>query len=149
MPRSYLATMSLTRVAVGACCTLMLGLHSPSARADSPDSSVRRELAGHVFFPSLIVNNPFLSTYVDLSTAAGYAWISGPDFDAGGNLLGSQSLRAEAMGLGLKFQLSLTELVAIRLQAAGGLDGGSDARSALVVGMVEPLSVGPGVTVGR
>lgn len=127
-------------VAVGA-------LVSSTARADSvEDFGPRRQLAGHVFFPSLLVNDPFVSTYVAVFTAAGYDWIDGPGFDLAGNQSGTRSYRAAAMAQGATFQAGLTDFLAIRFSGAGAVDGGASARSALVVGMVLPISAGAGAT---
>src|SRR5262249_45432735 len=114
------SSMPLIRIAIVLCWFGTLSGHGSSARADSSDSSEesspRRELAGYIFFPSLVVNNPFLSTYFAVSTAAGYEWIRGPDFDALGNLdavgnlstTPTRSYRAAAMAQGATFQASLT-----------------------------------------
>ena len=143
--------MALGRtLAIGLCCAGTLG----RARADSlDDSSLRRELAGHVFFPSLVVANPFLSTHLALFTAAGYDWIEGPDFDAIGNLAArpvtrERSYAAQAIAEGVTFQANVTDYLAIRIAGGGGLEGGSNGRSALVVGAIQPITAGAGATLG-
>jgi hypothetical protein len=42
----------------------------------------------------------------------------------------------------------VTDYLAIRFAGGGGVDGGSNARSALVVGMIQPITAGAGATVG-
>ena len=140
--------MSLKQIAIAACWSATLGVHEHGAGADSiEDFGPRRELAGHVFFPSLIVADPFVSTYFSSSVAAGYEWIDGPDFDALGNLVDTtRSYRAQAMAEGVTFQANLNDFMAIRFAGGGGLDGGSNARSALVVGMIQPITAGAGAT---
>jgi hypothetical protein len=133
--------MSLKAVVVA------LGALVSTARADSvEDFGPRRQLAGHVFFPSLIVQDPFVSTYVAVFTAAGYDWLEGPGFDIAGNTVGRRSYRAAAMAQGATFQAGLTDFLAIRVTGSGAVDGGASARSALVVGMVLPISVDGGAT---
>src|SRR5262249_47921487 len=135
---------------IAMCCVATLGVHAWNARADSiDDSGPRRELAGHVFFPSLVVANPFLSTYIALFTAAGYDWIEGPDFDGIGNLAArpvtrERSYAAQAIAEGVTFQANVTDYLAIRIAGGGGLEGGSNGRSALVVGAIEPITAGAG-----
>jgi hypothetical protein len=124
-----------------------LGTLVSTARADSvEDFGPRRQLAGHVFFPSLVIQDPFVSTYVSVFTAAGYDWIDGPGFDIAGNTVGRRSYRAAAMAQGATFQAGLTDFLAIRVTGSGAVDGGASARSALVVGMVLPISVDGGAT---
>jgi hypothetical protein len=130
-------------------CLLLL-LSSPaladSQAAGSDEKSWRRELAGHVFFPSLAVPDPFLSTYLSIDIGAGYAWIDGPGFDIRGNPIGRESYNAEALVETLSFQGSVTRWLALRIGGGGGLDGGSNARSAVAVGMVSPIPVKVGAT---
>src|SRR5262245_10627725 len=89
----------------------------------------RRELAGHLFVPSLAVSDPFLSTYLSVDTGVGYSWIDGPGFDLRGNIVGSRSYRAEALALAVTFQASVTRWLALRFGVGGGVNGGSDASS--------------------
>lgn len=139
--------MSLKHVAIALGCGMLH--HASNVRADpAQEAAPRRELAGHVFFPSLIVNDPFVSTYVAMSTAAGYSWIDGPGFDSLGSLTGSGSYRAQAMAQALTVQANVIDFMALRFTGGGGLDGGGNARSALVVGMVQPLTAGAGATLG-
>ena len=139
--------MSLKQVALALC---LFVIHESLARADSYDDIVpHRELGGHVYFPSLIVSDPFVSTYIALFTGAGYEWIDGPDFDSLGDRISTsttRSYRAAAMAQGATFQATLTDFMALRITGGGGLDGGSNARSALVVGMIQPLTAGVGTT---
>jgi hypothetical protein len=100
-----------------------------------------------VYFPSLVVQDPFVSTYFSLFTAAGYEWIDGPGFDPLGNRTSdTRSYRAAELAQGAAFQVSPTSCLAIRFTGGGGLDGGVNGRSALVIGMIAPLSGGVGVT---
>src|SRR5262249_36453668 len=112
-------------------------------------SSLGGEAVGQVFFPSLVVANPFLSTHIALFTAAGYDWIEGPDFDGIGNLAArpvtrERSYAAQAIAEGVTFQANVTDYLAIRVAGGGGLEGGSNGRSALVVGAIEPITAGAG-----
>jgi hypothetical protein len=137
--------MSLKALAVALWCT---GILAAEARADDSieDFGPRRELAGHVFFPSLVVTDPFVSTYFSAFTAAGYDWIEGPSFDIRGNTIGRRSYRAAAMAQGATFQAGLTDFLAIRITGGGGVDGGASARSAVVIGAIIPITVGAGAT---
>jgi hypothetical protein len=140
--------MSLKQLAVALCWFGTLGVHAWSARADDiEDFGPKRELAQHVFFPSLIVADPFLSTYLSMDIAAGYDWITGPDFDVLGNLMTARrSYDAQAMAEGASFQASVTDFMAIRVAAGGGIDAGGNARSAVVVGAIQPIIAGAGTT---
>jgi hypothetical protein len=142
--------MSLKQIAMVSCWLGMLGVDAGRARADDiEDFGPRRELAGHVFFPSLIIANPFLSTYIGVESAAGYEWIDGPGFDLFGNLsIGRRSYRAAAMAQGVTFQANLNNYLAIRFAGGGGVDGGTNGPSAVVVGMNQPITAGGGVTLG-
>jgi hypothetical protein len=126
---------------------LVLLLLSTTAVAAPEEKKWRRELNGHVFVPSLAaVPDPFLSTHLMLTLDAGYSWIKGPSFDLRGNPIGGATYRAEAMGMTALFQAALTRWLALRIGGGGGVNGGEDARSALVVGMQEPLSVNVGLS---
>jgi hypothetical protein len=136
--------MSLKLLAVALGCTGM----AATAHADPvEDFGPRRELAGHVFFPSLVVQDPFVSTYFSMSTAAGYEWIDGPSFDTLGNRTATtRSYRAAELAEGVAFQASLASCLAIRISGGGGIDAGVNGRSALVVGAIAPISAGVGAT---
>jgi hypothetical protein len=135
---------------VARCACLILLLTTPvlaDPGGEGSDEKWRRELAGHVFVPSLTVADPFLSTDFTVDTGLGYSWINGPGFDVRGDVIGSGSYTAEAMALALAFQASVTRWLALRVGAGGGLNGGNDARSALVVGMLQPIVANVGATV--
>jgi hypothetical protein len=130
------------------CCALLLAapaLAEPDSTA-SGDHQWRRELAGHVFFPSLAVPDPFLSTHFEILTGAGYAWIDGPGFDVRGNLVGTAEYKAGALSETLAFQASLTQWLAVRLSGDGGVNAGFNASSALVIGAVQPIGITAGAT---
>src|SRR6478609_684261 len=93
-----------------------------------------RELNGHLFIPSLTIRDPFLATTFGINTGAGYAWIDGPGFDLRGNASGRDSFRAAALAQTASFQVRLLKWWALRLNGSGGLYGGANAKSALVVG---------------
>jgi hypothetical protein len=133
------------------CAVLLLLLATPALAEDQPpgdpsEPQWRRELAGHVFIPSLVVTDPFTSTNFSINTLAGYSWITGPGFDIRGDEIGRASYVAEALGEAVSFQASLARWLALRLSGGGGLNGGSGGRSALVVGAVAPILLGVGAT---
>lgn len=136
--------MSLKVFVVALGCTGMVA----TAHSDPvEDFGPRRELAGHVFFPSLVVQDPFVSTYFSLFTSAGYEWIDGPAFDPLGNRTSdTRSYRAAELAQGATFQVNLASCLAIRVTGGGGIDAGVNARSALVVGALQPISGGVGAT---
>ena len=134
-----------------ACCVCLLLLAAAPALADDEAAPGgehwRRELGGHVFIPSLAIDDPFLSTNLAVYTGAGYSWIDGPDFDTRGNLLTNQrSYVAEALAEAVTFQAGITRWLALRVGGGGGINAGSDGRSALVVGATQPITVDAGVT---
>jgi hypothetical protein len=51
------------------------------------------------------------------------------------------------MGFSALFQAGITRWLAVHVGGGGGLNGGSDARSALVIGLVQPILVTAGATV--
>jgi len=137
----------LTAAAMSRRLALWLLLSAAPAFAEAPPRDEwRRELGGHVFVPSLAVADPFLSTFFSLDAGAGYSWIDGPGYDLRGNLVGKNNYVAEALALDGTFQASVTSWLAVRAAGSGGLNGGSDGRSALVVGAVEPITLGAGLT---
>jgi hypothetical protein len=130
---------------------LVLLLAAPAFAQEEPTTSSsgepwRRELAGHVFIPSLAVTDPFVSTNVTLYLGAGYSWIDGFGFDVRGNPVGSDSYTATALADAASFQASLTRWLAVRLSGGGGINGGANGRSALVVGLVQAVPFGAGAT---
>jgi hypothetical protein len=137
------------RIGVGAVLCLLLA--TPARAEDetttgSSDRPWRRELAGHVFVPSLAVTDPFVSTHVSLYAGAGYSWIDGFGFDVRGNPVGKDSYVAAALAEGDGFQAGLTHWLAVRLSGGGALNGGANGRSVLVVGMVQAIPIGVGAT---
>jgi hypothetical protein len=131
------------------CFLLLVGTSSIAAAEDHPadEKHWRRELNGHFFMPSLTVADPFVPTFFSLSTGAGHAWVDGPSFDALGNPVGNESYRAAALAEGMTFQAAILSWWALRLGTAGGLYGGANARSALVLGATTFLDIIPGTTV--
>jgi hypothetical protein len=94
----------------------------------SDDQAWRRELAGHVFVPSLVVSDPFVSTYLSVYAGAGYSWIDGPGFDARGNVFGTESFAIRAPGA---VGSGVVEPASIRARGASSPDGlRSNTRSA-------------------
>ena len=90
--------------------------------------------------------NPFVSTDVGLYLGAGYSWIDGFGFDVRGNPVGTDSYVATALAEAVSFQASLGRWLAVRLNGGGGINGGADGRSALVVGLVQAIPLGAGAT---
>jgi hypothetical protein len=144
--------------ATSASLLLLLGTSSisaagePNTTAEAGDHRAdekhwRRELNGHFFVPSLTVPDPFVPTLFSLSTGAGHAWVDGPSFDPRGNPVGGESYRAAALAESMTFQAAILSWWALRLASGGGLYGGVNARSALVLGAIIPLDVTPGTTV--
>jgi hypothetical protein len=139
----------MTRIARCACLVLLLAAPAFAEEESAGESSTaqwRRELQGHVFVPSLIVTDPFVSTNASIYVGAGYSWIDGFGFDVRGNPVGANSYIATALAEAVSFQASLSRWLAVRISGGGGINGGANGRSALVVGLVEAIPFGVGVT---
>ena len=129
---------------------LVLGVVSGIAGADETDDGTRRwnrELNGHFFIPSLSIADPFVPTELSLITGAGVAWVDGPGFDARANPMGRDSYVAAALTHTTRFQANILKWWAVRLTGAGGLYGGANAKSALVLGASVPADIIVGTTV--
>jgi hypothetical protein len=108
---------------------LLACLSSTTAHADDDETGgQRRMLGGHMFIPSLVVIDPFVSTYAGGDIGTGYSWIDGPSFDPTGRRTGTGSFNAAAIAQGAELQLGLAHWFALRLTGGGGLDGGNNAR---------------------
>ena len=139
----------MTRATRYACLVLFLAAPAfadEQPATDSPDVRWRRELHDHVFMPSLIVTDPFVSTNASLYLGAGYSWIDGFGLDVRGNPVGTDSYIATALAEAVSFQASLSRWLAVRLNGGGGINGGANGRSALVVGLVQAIPFGVGAT---
>jgi hypothetical protein len=135
---------------VAVCCFTLIaasGVTSAQETADADTRQWNRELNGHFFIPSLSISDPFLATEFSLITGIGAAWANGPGFDPRANPVGRDSYLAVAMSHAASFQAHILRWLAVRLEGAGGLYGGADAKSALVLGMTVPLDVIAGTTV--
>ena len=134
------------------CVALLLLASRTIAHAAEPgelpddDKQWRRALDQHLFMPSLAVVDPFVPTEFSLTTGAGYAWANGSGFDVRGNAVGNGSYVAASLSEAVSFQAGLFSWLALRVRGGGGLYGGFNARSALVLGATMPLTVEPGLT---
>ncbi len=132
--------------ALGVC--LLVAALAGAARADEDDDRQwGREINGHFFIPSLSIADPFLPTEFSLVTGAGAAWADGPGFDARGNPTGRDSYVAGALTHTTSFQAQILKWWAVRLTGAGGLYGGANAKSVLVLGATIPIDIIAGTTV--
>jgi hypothetical protein len=105
-----------------------------------------RELDGHRFLPSDVVEDPFTVTYLDESTGFGYASLRASQVDSLGNVVGTSQFRLGALGQEFKFQLGILNAWAIRMAAAGTVLSGIDADSALTAGATLGYTLSTGVT---
>jgi hypothetical protein len=146
MERALRGTMDtlMQRSALALVC-LWAGV--AAAGPERPERRRHRELNGHYFIPSLSVADPFVPTEAAVITGAGAAWANGPGFDARANQVGRDPYFAAAIAETGEFQANIFDGWAIRLTGAGGLFGGFNARSALVIGATTQLDVIPGTTV--
>lgn len=129
---------------------LIVGLVSGAAGAHETDDDTRvwnREINGHFFIPSLTIADPFLPTEFSLIPGAGVAWADGPGFDARGNPTGRDSYVAAALTHTTSLQVHILKWWAVRLTGAGGLYGGANGKSALVLGATVPADIIVGTTV--
>jgi hypothetical protein len=96
--------------------------------------AVDRSLEGHVFTPSLNVRSPFAVTAFQADLLYGTADATGPTYDVDGNVTGSRTYTAAAMGQAFSYEKKLLEGVSVGLGAITELDSGIDGPSAVVVG---------------
>ncbi len=132
------------------CLFVLVAVSGPAGAGETDGDYARpwnREVNGHFFIPSLSIADPFLSTEFSLITGAGVAWADGPGFDARANPTGRDSYVAAALTHTTSFQVNLLKWWALRLTGAGGLYGGANAKSALVLGATIPADVIAGTTV--
>lgn len=95
---------------------LMLSLLAaqPGAAQD-PDRPFRRELGGHVFLPSAIVQDPFVTTFFRTTTGAGAALgLDIPIYNLNDSLLGTVSGDVAFADLGFQYQQALGTWLALR-----------------------------------
>jgi hypothetical protein len=117
-----------------------------SRQEDVGKRTWHRELNGHFFIPALTIADPFVATLFSVQSGAGLAWVDGPSFDKRGNAAGGDSYTAAALFEAASFQANVFRWWAVRVGGIGGLVGGSDPRSALVLGATVPLDVVAGTT---
>ena len=130
-----------------AAAVLAAPVTAAADESDAPGHPWRRRLNGHYFVPSLVVVNPFLATWFSSQLGFGVAFADGPSFNPTGNRSGSDSYVAGALAETVAFQANVLDWWALRIAGGGGLYGGQDAKSALVLGATEFFSVTPGTTV--
>ena len=93
-----------------------------------------RSLNGHVFTPSLVVRSPFAVTTFQADLLYGTGKATGPTYDTSGNVTGSRTYTAAAMGQSFAYEKKLLDGVSVGLGAITELDSGIDGPSAVVVG---------------
>ena len=130
-------------VASAALLLVSLAVFGQTQEAVSPSGRV---LNGHLFLPSEVVGDPFITTYLGEGTAFGYATISANQVDNQGNVVGKTQFRLGSLGQGFNFQLGIQDSWAIRLAASGMVLSGINAESALTFGATIGYSLSTGAT---
>jgi len=105
--------------AVSVAVVMTTGLWS-SAAAQETERPFRRQLGGHVFLPSAIVKDPFVTTFFRTTTGAGAALgLDVPIYSLNDSLLGTVSGDLAFATLGFEYQQALGRWLALRASVSG------------------------------
>jgi len=114
-------TYALTRrtAAVPLAVVMTAGLVSTAAGQEA-ERPFRRQLAGHVFLPSAIVKDPFVTTFFRTTTGAGAALgLDVPIYNLNDSLLGTVTGDIAFATLGFEYQQALGRWFALRASVSG------------------------------
>jgi hypothetical protein len=110
--------------------------HVPAATGDGPVS--HRALAGHMFVPSHLVQDPFSYTAVGLFWGVGGGEAIGPTLDLGPppriDFQNTRSYGVNGLGIGMALEARLLEWISVHASADAQAYLGTGNRSLLVVG---------------
>ncbi len=107
-----------------------------------PPEESRRELAGHIFLPSQVVFDPFVTTHIGESTGFGYAAFRLGTTDNGQKT--NHDLQFAFLQQTFDFQVAPMKWWAVHVQLGGTVQSGIDADSALIRGAEVGYVVGAG-----
>lgn len=142
----------MRRVVMTAACVLAL-LATSDARGEEADprgvGESDRQLAGHLFTPSLLVLAPFSTTAFGTATIFGTGTATGNRFDRQGNVIGTREYDLAAFGQGFDFSSRLTPALAVRAEMLAEFYSGLDGKSILVAGSTAQLAGTLGATLAR
>ena len=133
-------------VRYAASTALLLVSFSVFAQTSDVGPAGGRVMNAHLFLPSRLVDDPFITTYLGESTGFGYATISANHVDSQGNVGGKTPYQLGALGQGFNLQVGILDSWAIRLAAAGTVLSGIDAESALTIGATIGYALSTGAT---
>jgi len=139
-----------TSILAGACLlvTLVTGLGAVS-RADEPNADqAPRYLGGHLFIPSTVVPDPFVSTTFMTTTGFGSAVnLVVPIYNLKGVKIAETSSDIGFMQLGFDYQYAVKPRLALRVNGNGSARIGTTASSILAEGISALYGYGFGTTV--
>ena len=118
-------------------------LAASSARAQEPSL---REVNGHVFMPSLVIPPPLAVGSFAVGMLLGTGGATGPQYDSGGNVVGTKDYTYAALGQVLGYEFAFLKNFTGRLSLLTSLYTGVDGPSVLVVGTTVRLGGGAGLT---
>ena len=125
--------------------TLAASLTTPVMAQEDNSIEAPRELGGHLFIPSTIVPDPFVSTTVSTTTGFGMAVnLDVPILNLDGEQVGSLSGNIGVILLEFKYQYAINRRFAVR----GGISGGSRVGTTAVSILSEGVSAIYGYELG-
>lgn len=138
----------LLRARAYALLALTVGLVGNSQAGESGSDPAPRDFGGHLFIPSTLVPDPFISTMVATTTGGGSAVnLVVPLYNIQGQKIAETSSSIAFMQLGFDYQQAINRRVALRLAANGGGRLGTSASSVLTEGVSAVYGYGVGATI--
>lgn len=111
------------------------------------NDSIRRTLGKHTFLPSALLGDPFVGTYVRNLTGAGTAvGLQVPKIDFENQVLGYQDASISFLSVGMEYQQSVTNWLALRAGFSGGARLGTSTVALLAEGVTAQFGATFGAT---
>jgi hypothetical protein len=127
---------------------LVVGAVAPAGAQESDANPAPRDFGGHLFIPSTVVPDPFVSTSFMTTTGFGQAVnLVVPVFKLDGEKIGEISSNIGFMLLGFDYQHAVSRRVALRVAANGSGRIGTSAMSILAEGISALYGYGLGGSV--
>jgi hypothetical protein len=123
--------------------------NSPPVEANAPAAApkTRRQLDGHLFLPSQIIQDPFNSGFLQLDMGVGYAWATAPQYGALGDASGSRTYKIAQLQERVRAQIGILPCWSIRATGTLAVMSGLNAIGLLALGAVVSPQADIGTTV--
>jgi hypothetical protein len=139
----------MRRLALCVSVAAVLAIARVAAAESSAVEDSDRELGGHIFVPSRLVQSPFSVTSFGTTTILGKGTTTGTRLDLEGNAIGTREFDLVGFGQGFDFTGRINPSLAARIDVLANVYSGIDGPSLIVAGSTAVISGGAGLTLAK